>query len=196
MDLESGLRDLSRLLASSFGPLGGTGEQVMCPMIGSWTPIRLSPMRCVSTGADKIIETESKTILVSNSGPDLLSVLSPAYGRLSLVIKSVQVSGNRSPNMKYRKGGDVHDSSPGKGLGEKIIVNRPWHPIRSLVERSREEEHTLVSFGDADADASRCQGAQNTTVLLSDLIKINLMVHDVMNRVSFKSMAMDQNAWP
>ena len=96
MDLESGLGDLARLLASSFGPLGGDRK------IQSWIPSgRLFDHQPSDfpTGADKIIETESKTILVSSSGSDLLSVLSPAYGRLSLVIKSVQVGDEIPPDM-------------------------------------------------------------------------------------------------
>jgi hypothetical protein len=41
-------------------------------------------------GADKIVETDSKDILVTSNGVDLLGALCPQSGILSLILKSVE----------------------------------------------------------------------------------------------------------
>ena len=50
-----------------------------------------APLPTLTPGSDKVIEADDKTILVSSAGSDLLPVISPASGRLSLVIQSVKV---------------------------------------------------------------------------------------------------------
>lgn len=43
------------------------------------------------SGADKVVETDAKAVLITNSGLDLLGVVSPRSPLLSLLLQSVKV---------------------------------------------------------------------------------------------------------
>lgn len=45
----------------------------------------------MGTGADKVVETDAKAVLITNTGLDLLGVVAPRSPLLSLVLQSVKV---------------------------------------------------------------------------------------------------------
>lgn len=53
------------------------------------TPVPLDA--CLWSGADKVVETDAKAVLITNSGLDLLGVVSPRSPLLSLVLQSIKV---------------------------------------------------------------------------------------------------------
>lgn len=70
------------------------------------------PILRAHTGADKIIQTDAKVLLVSNNGMDLLDAVAPSSAILALIVKSIKVHAG----LKHGKGGECARACSSSGV--------------------------------------------------------------------------------